>query len=147
MWSKVSLHNHRFKHIPTDIKNIFFNNLNPYLATGMIGLSICLAWSLPIVSSRYYAEMQQDISEIYVAMRYSSFGLILVITSGISYVFKSIYQLMSQYTESFWARLHSTDVIKIFVSCFFPLWLYSRANASKFHNRDQLRWHAKRDRV
>ncbi len=125
MWSKVSLHTQQFKHIPTDIKNIFFNKLNPYLATGMIGLSICLAWSLPIASSRYYSEMQQDVPQIYVAMRYASLGLILVITSGIGYLFKSIYQSRSQYNENFGTRLHSTDVTKIFVSCFLPLWLYT----------------------
>lgn len=123
MWSNISLNTDPFNHIP--IRNIFFKKLNPYLVTGMIGLSISLAWSLPVVSSRYYSEIQQDISQIYVAMRYSSFGLILVITSGIGYIFKSIYKLMGHYTEHFWARLHSTDITKIFVSCFFPLWLYS----------------------
>ena len=125
MWSKLSLNTHKFNYLSTDIKNVFFKNLNPYLATGMIGLSICLAWSLPVISSKYYFEMQQELSQVYVGMRYSSFGLILVITSAIGYLFKSIYKLINNYAKHFGARLKSTDVTKIFVSCFFPLWLYS----------------------
>ena len=125
MWSKLSLNIYQFNHFSTDIKNVFFKNLNPYLATGMIGLSICLAWSLPVISSKYYFEMQQELSQVYVGMRYSSFGLILVITSAIGYLFKLIYKLINNYTKHFGARLNLTVVTKVFVSCFFPLWLYS----------------------
>ena len=124
MWSKLSLNTHRLNYTSTDIKNIFFEKLNPYLATGLIGLSICLAWSLPIVSSRYYSEMQQVNSQIYAAMRYSSLGLILVIMSTISYLFKSFFNLINNYIKYFGARFNSTDITKIFVVCFFPFWLY-----------------------
>ncbi len=125
MWSKVSLHTQQLKQLSTNINNIFFNKLNPYLVTGIIGLSICLAWSLPVAASRYYAEMQQDVSQIYVAMRYASLGVIFMITSGIGYLFKLIYHSRSQYSENFGTKLHSTDITKILVSCFLPLWLYT----------------------
>ena len=124
IWDKVSSWSGA-KTNRSEISNIFFKNLNPYLATGIIGLSICLAWSLPIVSNRYYSEMQQDNSQIYVAMRYSSYGLILLITSVIGYIFKLIAKLMNRYTEHFNGKFYSTNVTRIFVSLFFPLWIYS----------------------
>lgn len=125
MWSKIALKNYQVDRIYPEVENIFFQRLNPHLAIIMIGLSICIAWCLPIISSRYYSEMQQDISQIYVAMRYSSFGLILAIASSIAYVFKSIYTRASHHNQHFSDKLHSTYVTKIFIYCFFPLWLYS----------------------
>ena len=113
LWRKFFTHTHQNQEISTKIKNIFFEKLNPYLTTAIIGFSITLAWCLPIVSSRYYAEMQDNSLPPYVAMRYASFGLILMITSGIGYIFKAIY------------RLYSTNIIIFFISCFFPFWLYT----------------------
>lgn len=125
MWRKMWLESNHFTKRLTKIKNIYFEYLNPYLAIGMIGLSICIAWSLPIISNRYYAEMQQNNSQIYAAMRYSSFGLILAIASGMAYVFKSIYKLKSHNDRHFTNRLNSSYITKIFLYCFFPLWIYT----------------------
>jgi hypothetical protein len=107
------------------IDNIFFEKLNPYLAIAIIGLCICVAWSLPAFSDRYYSEMQQDYSEIYAAMRYSSFGLILIVASLTSYLFRVIQKLINDRSGDFGIKLSPPNTSKLLGAFFLPLWLYT----------------------
>lgn len=125
IWSQIWSNSHQLRNISPDIKNSLFKECNLYVVVGIIGLSIYLSWSLPIVSKKYYVEMQNQSSQIFAAMRYSSYGVILMMTSGIAYLFKLIDKLRIWDSEYFIFRLYSRQKIKILVSCFLPFWIYS----------------------
>jgi hypothetical protein len=44
----------------------------------LLGISICIGWLLPVASVRYMAEMQDKVSEVYVASRFAGIGVALL---------------------------------------------------------------------
>ncbi len=125
IWSRVFYYKNESENQSIITNNIFFDSINPYLATFIIGLGICLAWSLPMISSRYYSEIQEYGSEIYVSMRYASIGFILVSMSVLAYFFKYLDLLITQSKHSSFIGVFSKSIGKLTLLCFLPLWLYT----------------------